>query len=35
MRALISCCLLISIVSNVDPASAETGLLHWTRADRA
>ncbi len=26
---------LIIIVSNVETASAETGLLHWTRADRA
>lgn len=35
MRALISFFFLIIIVSNVETASAETGLLHWTRADRA
>lgn len=35
MRALISFFFLIIIVSNIETASAETGLLHWTRADRA
>ncbi|VDY36827.1 Solute binding receptor protein [Salmonella enterica subsp. arizonae] len=35
MRALISFFFLIIIVSNVETALAGTGLLHWTRADRA
>ncbi|MBF3355171.1 TMAO reductase system protein TorT, partial [Leptospira borgpetersenii serovar Hardjo-bovis] len=35
MRALISFFFLIIIVSNIETASAETGLLHWTLADRA
>ncbi|AXC70155.1 TMAO reductase system periplasmic protein TorT [Salmonella enterica] len=35
MRAFISFFFLIIIVSNVETALAGTGLLHWTRADRA
>ncbi|MGS9097547.1 TMAO reductase system periplasmic protein TorT, partial [Salmonella enterica subsp. enterica serovar Infantis] len=35
MRSLISLFFLIIIVSTVETASAETGLRHGTRADRA